>query len=281
MFAAVSLAFAAIVVSDESAIDRCRLAWQSFDAEGAIASCAQAGAATDAAKADRVEAYRDLALAFLLQKRTDLAEDAFRSMLKLDEHATLGDDAGPTAQEALARVAASMAKPAAQPPPLGPAYAPAPASAPPAPPAPATPAPTPAPAPSTPPPPAKLPGSVVPSAACIAVASAGAVTAIGAYLSTLFYYQPAIASWKQRAEDPFVFLDKNADPTSSGWGAASYAGLGANDFPSEPARTTMVAVALKNERTAEDGLNLANTVAAVAVGVTVAGVVGAVALWPE
>src|SRR5438067_826844 len=90
-------------------IDACRDAWRAVDAERTIAACSLAGAAIEAPASDRVDALRVLGAAFVLQDRIDLAESAYRAMLALDPHATLGDDAGPKAQTALARAAAALA----------------------------------------------------------------------------------------------------------------------------------------------------------------------------
>jgi hypothetical protein len=112
------------------------------------------------------------------------------------------------------------------------------------------------------------------------VAAAGLAAAVTALVVDLAVLQPAINSWNQRAIDPLEFLDKNADPTSNGWGAAGYAGDGGNGLPSEPARITMVAVSLQNQRkVANTDVVMQALVGAGAATLVGAGACAAIALW--
>ena len=101
MLAAVALA--ALISDGPSPLERCRAEAKALNTTRTIATCTTAGDDVTASTADRVDALRVLGVALMVEGAADLAEDAFIKMLTLDPDATLGDDAGPSAQHVLAQ----------------------------------------------------------------------------------------------------------------------------------------------------------------------------------
>src|SRR3954469_23304100 len=95
---AAAIVLTSSIASADSPVDRCRAESNALNTAKTIATCQ--AAANDAGVDDKskVESLRLLGMALMVEGEADLAEDAFKKMLALDENATLGADAGPNIQ---------------------------------------------------------------------------------------------------------------------------------------------------------------------------------------
>src|SRR4051812_15166936 len=100
MVVALALAF---VFAGDTPLERCRAESQALNTGKAIATCQAAANEAQLGKPEKVEALKLLGMALMVESEADLAEDAFKKMLELDDAATLGADAGPNVQKVYER----------------------------------------------------------------------------------------------------------------------------------------------------------------------------------
>ena len=101
----------AFSLAAETPIERCRAESQALNTAKTIATCTAAGENAELTSAERVEAFKLLGVALVVEGEPDLAESAFSKMLALDPNTTLGTDAGPNVTKVLDKARAKAPKP--------------------------------------------------------------------------------------------------------------------------------------------------------------------------